>query len=304
MTAAGGSCYGYDVAGPLPLRFLRAPGGEPLRVYEHDEEGPGPDAVLFEEWEPDDLVPIRVRLYECGPRWRVWIEGAGWYHIDPREPSIGVPVGEDPVRREERLWGLPVLLCFLHRGDLPLHAAVVQVGDGALVVGAPSTFGKTTLAAACWRAGHRVLGDDLACVRGGDEPAVIPGPALLRLRPDMAERLGLDEEDEVIDLAGRVRVVLGGDRLGDCAPVPLRGVVLLGEESDEVSVAPVGPVEAIRDLWELSFHLSRREDDARSFAAMADLTARVPVWRLRRPLSVESLPAVVDRIAGLVAARA
>ena len=125
------------------------------------------------------------------------------------------------------MWGLPTLLCFLHRGDLPLHASAVQVGDGALLIGAPARFGKTSLAAAFWRTGYRVLNEDLSCVRL-PEPSVLPGPALLRMRLDMAERLGVAADPSAIDDGVRVRLAIGGDRAGDSRPVPLRGIVLPG----------------------------------------------------------------------------
>ncbi|MCJ7738930.1 MAG: hypothetical protein MUQ10_16710, partial [Anaerolineae bacterium] len=39
--------------------------------------------------------------------------------------------------------------------------------------------------------GYRVLAEDVACVRLEEAAVVIPGPALLRLRRDVADRLEL-----------------------------------------------------------------------------------------------------------------
>ena len=298
MTATTGSCFGFEVRSTFPLRFLRdagGVGGTALRIDVHRESGPA-DAELIAEWLPEDQGFLHARLYERGGRYRLWIDGAGWYLIDPAEPSIAVPEAEEMVRREERMWGLPTLLCFLHRGDLPLHASAVQVGDGALLIGAPARFGKTTLAAAFWRTGYRVLNEDLSCVRL-PEPSVLPGPALLRMRLDMAERLGVAADPSAIDDGVRVRLAIGGDRAGDSRPVPLRGIVLLGEESDDLTMTRVPTVEAIPALWQLSFTLPEAEAAAACFRGLTDLASSVPLWELRRPLSVESLPRVVEHIA-------
>ena len=47
------------------------------------------------------------------------------------------------------------------------------------------------MAAAFHRAGHRVLSEDTTCVRLGPEQAVVPGPAMLRVRHDVAAELEL-----------------------------------------------------------------------------------------------------------------
>ncbi len=301
MSAVRGSCFGFEVRSDLELRFLRNRGGvngPALRVSVDDQPAPAVAGEPLVEWLQEGDAPLHARLYDGGDgaTYRLWIDGVGWYGIDPEGPGVAVPSSEEPVRREERLWGIPALLCFLRRGDLPLHASAVQVGDGAVLIGAPSRFGKTTLAAAFWREGFRVLSEDLTCVRPSG-PSVLPGPAMLRMRLDMAESLGIADEPGAIALADRVRLPLGGSAGGDSRPVPLRAIVLLGEASDEVSMVSVTAIEAIPALWGLSFAVPTREGPARCFQQLADLASLVPVWELRRPVSVESLPRVVDAVA-------
>jgi hypothetical protein len=79
--------------------------------------------------------------------------------------------------------------------------------------------------------------------------------------------------------------------------VPLRAVVFL-DEGETAGLEPVDPPEALRDLWALSFRLPTEEDVSRSFAAVADLAAAVPVLRLRRPLALDAL---ADHVALVVA---
>jgi hypothetical protein len=294
-----GSCFGFEVRSSIDLRFLRDPGGAggaALTVSAHDDGDLQAEGEPLVEWLPHEQGTLHARLYERGDAYRLWIDGVGWYLVDPEGPCVAVPESEEPVRREERLWGLPALLCFLRRGDLPLHASAVQVGDGALVIGAPSRSGKTTLAAAFWREGFRVLSEDLVCIAPSG-PSVLPGPALLRLRPDMAEHLGIYGEPAAIVGPDRVRLPLAGTGAGDSRPVPLRGVVVIGDASERVSMARLTAVEAIPALWQLSFALPEIEAAARCFRDLTDLASAVPVWELRRPVSVEALPRVLHEVA-------
>jgi hypothetical protein len=118
-------------------------------------------------------------------------------------------------------------------------------------------------------------------------PAIVPGPAMLRVRRDVAESLGLERARRLGEDEERVHYAL--EAPGDCTPVPLRAVVFLAESDGDTGLEPVGRPEAIRDLWALSFRLPTEEDVARSFAGVTDLASAVPALRLRRPFALERL---------------
>ena len=293
--AFAGACYGYRVRSHTPLRFTRDGGGDTLDVEPYlvppnrAEQG----RPLL-EWSPP-AFPFAARLQERGDQYDLWIGGAGWFGIDPHRRRIRIPESPDVVRREERLWGLPVLLCFLERGDIPLHAAAVEIGGAAVLLAAPGRFGKTTLAAAFAAAGHRVLTEDLACVRLEDGRAsVVPGPAVLRLRHDVADRLPIPGSVVVASDDDRLHVTF--DERGTCRPVPLRAVVLLRGEADEPTLRPVPPEQTLADLWSLSFHLPTGRDRGRCFAGLVDLASTVPLWNLRRRLQIAALNGTVEAI--------
>jgi hypothetical protein len=187
-------------------------------------------------------------------------------------------------------------------GDVPLHAACAEVDGRALIVAAPGRFGKTTLAAAFAQAGHRVLGEDLVCFRPGANPAVIPGPALLRLRCDVADTFHIPGAVEVGRDDERVHLALGGNR-GTCDPVPVAGVALLLEGDTPPRLDPVPRPQAVRDLWAVSFNLPTDEDRARCFAAVAGLVASAPVWHLTRRRRIDELPATIECLVNAVRAQ-
>ena len=288
-----GACYGFEVRSALPFRYLREGSGDPLEVTAPAPEGEGPEDVLLIEWLATEELPLEARLYSDGRSFRLWIGGGGWFSVEPEEGRIEAPA-DGWLRTEERLWGIPALLCFRARGDLPLHAAAVEAEGEAVLVAAPRTYGKTTMAAAFHRNGHRVLSEDTSCVRLGPEPEVVPGPAMLRVRPDVARALELPRARRVGTEDDRVHYAL--DEPGDCTPVRLRAVVFLAESEGAPELEPVQQPEAIRDLWALSFRLPTEEDVGRSFADVADLASTVPAFRLRRSLALDALDDHVARV--------
>jgi hypothetical protein len=289
------SCYGYEIEGSLRFRYLRPGRGTPLTVDEVDGVD-RPTGEPIRRWIPRSDHPFEAELYEEGPLFKLWIKGTGWYEIDPARPAILVPRDADPVRREERTWGFPTALCFIRRGDLPLHAAAVDVGGRALLLAAPGRFGKTTLAGSFLRAGHRLLSEDITCCRLGGQPHVIPGPAMLRVRHDSYERLDFPGTTRVGVDEDRVHLALDEEARGDGSAVPIAAIVILRREDGPTSLEPVSPAAAMQDLWALSFKLPTDSDRTRSFRALADMADRVPIWDLERSLRFDELDDVIDRL--------
>jgi hypothetical protein len=284
-----GACYGFAIESQLELAYLREGGGTPLVVAAGNGHGHEGEAVL--EWRD----PFRASLYASGPTYRLWVEGLGWYEIDTEQGRILVPDSGQRVLLEERLWGIPLALSFAARGDLPLHAAAVEINGEAVLIAAPGVFGKTTLAAAFASAGHRVLTEDLSCLRFADGAALVPGPAMLRLRRDVVEEIELPPGTVVLDEPLRVHLALDEAARGDCSPVPVRAIVVI-RPGAEIELDRVAAPEAIRDLLALSFRLPADDEHRRAFEGVADLVRDVPVWGLVRPDRFAALPAVVAKV--------
>jgi hypothetical protein len=295
---AGPSIYGFSVRTRETLRFLRSGGGaEPLEIFAAAHARARPRIEPLADWALIGTeYEARATLYRVEDGYEFWATDAGAYHVDPEKARIEIPDGGDEILREQRLWGIPVMLCYMHRGDFSLHAAAVEIGSGAVLLAAPSRYGKTTLALAFHRHGYRILSEDLVCCRSEPSWEVLPGPALVRMRTDVYD--GHPPQGTHVVAARPDRVFLGLDdhRKGASGPVPIKAIALL-RESEELRIEPAKASAVLPDLWHLNFRLATDEDRARSFQQLARLAGSVPSWNVHRPLRLESLDKTVELIA-------
>ena len=256
-----------------------------------------PGSAPLSEWKlQGSNLDVTAKLYGVDNTYSYWISDAGWYHIDPSGRTIRIPEGGDEIIREHRLWGLPTLLCAMQRGDFFLHAAAVEVDRGAVLLAAPGRYGKTTLAMAFHREGHRVLSEDSACCRLTPSPVLLPGPAMLRIRPDMFDGHAPAGTHVVKVNEERIYLALDKNRRGSDDPVPIRAIILLRESANEIHLDRVTAQKSLPDLWALSFRLPNDAARAQSFTQLTGLASRVPIWNLYRPLRVARLSETVSKI--------
>jgi hypothetical protein len=291
-----GSIFGFEVMSDLDFSYLRDGSGSALEVRQEDVTH-APDAKPILEWVRRPENPFEATLYGAETGYIVSIPGIGSYAVDPDAAQISVPSVVDPVPREERLWGIPAALSIAARGDVPLHASAVDVGGRALVFCGPSRFGKTTLAAGFLHAGYRVLSEDLTCCRLGPVPAVLPGPAMLRVRRDVYERMGAIAGTHITaEEADRVHLAFEDGLRGSGEPVPLAGVVLLKRGLPTLELDRVDATRFLPELFTMSFNLPSDADRARCFSAVVDLATTAPLWLLDRPLRFDLFDSVIDQV--------
>lgn len=299
-TPTVGSCSGFAVRSHVPFETLRSGGGALLHVAEGGLEEPTGKVLVTWPVRPDN--PFHGRLLRDGDRYAFWASDAGWFVIDPQAPSITVSAGGDALRREMRLFGVPTAICVLERGDVSIHAAAVDVGGHGVLLAGPSRFGKTTLAAAFARAGHRLLAEDTAVCTSRLGPAVFPGPAAVRLRADVASSLDLPGRRAHADDDGRVRIVLDEGVRGSGDPVPLRAILFLRHGTDAPALAPADPATAIRDVLALTLRLPTDVSQAACFERVTDLVTGVECLDLQRRLTMDELPLVIGMVERAVGA--
>ena len=123
----------------------------------------------------------------------------------------------------------------------------------------------------------------------------VPGPAMLRIRRDVADRLELPGASEA-PAATTESTTLDRASRGDCSPLPVRAFVLLRLAYSGIELVRVSATDALRELWSLSFRLPNLEDRARCFQGVTALADAIPVWNLYRPFRLDLLGDVVQKI--------
>ena len=174
------------------------------------------------------------------------------------------------------------------RGVVCLHASAIAVGNCALALVGPAQAGKSTMAAAFARTGHRVLSDDVAALDELDGiPYVRPAYPQLRLWPDAVARLygsadALPQltptwEKRALDLTAN------GYRF-QTQPLPLAAIYVLGDRAPVAEAHVIGLLgrEALVTLVANGYvgYLLDPTMRHQEFETLARLTSKVPVRRV------------------------
>ena len=171
------------------------------------------------------------------------------------------------------------------RGTQVLHASAIVGKTGIVVLCGVSGAGKSTLAAALMQRGHTLAADDAVPFRvQGGRACAYPLPFSLRLRPEGAALLGLDQRTAPAApiASGRLNAL----------------VILVPRRSDKatdhaVEVGTLSPMSASAELvGELVPHLycfSLAESGERLARDVLDLAVCVPVFRFDYPQHPEAL---------------
>lgn len=288
-----GGCGGFGIHSDLEFETLRPGGGDRLDVVHAPHPADRSDRPVV-VWEARPGNPFKGRLYRDDAGYDFWASDGGWFTVNVERREIRCSEPHLRLRGELRLFGVPLSILAFAVGDVSIHAAAVELPGGAVLLAGPSQYGKTTLAGALAAAGHRLLTEDSTRVATEAGPRVFPGPAVLRLRQDIADAVSIPGARVVEADQDRRPLIFGGGARGDAAPVALRAVVVLRETTEEVSLRPYAPAAAARDLMALTFVPPERRAAGMAFERLVDLTAAVEVLELRRPKVREAIPTVVS----------
>jgi hypothetical protein len=228
-----------------------------------------------------------------------------WKDVGTLQVKGGHEIIVDPTPGvDERVLRLcilgPGLAVLLHqRGQLPLHAATVEIdGSAVAFMGGPGC-GKSALAAAFYKRGYRIVADDITAVlsNGVNAPAAFPGFPQLKLWPEVIVFLG-DNPEKL------PRVEFGIDKRAfpvtrgfSLRPFSLRRIYILSEDQRE-EIIPLRPQEAMVELIRHSYRapLLKWIGAKHHFSQCAFLVNNVPISRLSRPLSLSALPDVARMV--------
>lgn len=226
-----------------------------------------------------------------------WVEAGTHITVAPH-PSA------DPESVRVFLLG-PVFGALLHqRGLVLLHASAMYGDRGAVLFLGDSPLGKSTLAAAFWQRGWRVLADDMVVLTQDTTGQVLAHPAYphLALYPPMLRALGLNPDEHP-----RLRPTLEKRWLAvteayATSAQPVSAVYCLGRNPDAtqaISINPLRGLQAFRAIARTVYHIRFMRGsgpDGRMMHMAKALTQQAAVRSLQRRMANESAQAVADHV--------
>ena len=305
MSASGG--FRYSVCGLLVEANQAIPALTP-----HDAEAHpvslritfGPDPTWPDIAKPDSSLPfyastivndddvplLRAWTYQRGAFIRLMHDTGADCLVDRSGAHIWMAWPSTAI--DPHVFLLEHVIAFVLRlqGVTCLHAAVVVVGRHATALAGPPGVGKSMLAAALARCGHRVLTDDVAAVDRTDAGFVVhPGPRFVRPRREASPQLR-----DVLPHPGEWRYSPDGayvdlvpdrsDYVQALAPAPLAAVWFLVPRPGQplVRTEAVRPADAVMrligDAW--ARRLADRAMRAQEIDQVSEIVGMTPAWQL------------------------
>lgn len=286
-----------------------------FRLAVHEDEDPRVPAHIPLTWTGPLQERETGRMYETDRLWALEVENHGYLLIDH-----GAGTAELVMRRgSERAFTMTpivaVLSAALHaRGQHIVHGASLgcRDGDGAILICAPSGFGKTTTSLALAREGFRLFADDVSMIVSKTEtsgPRIWGLPNWLRIHRKTLEMLPWlgplpdkwNAQDEQAVALHDMEAILP---VGRTAPATLRAVIVIGARAERHAVVPLARAEALVRLAKDNVSNSAAGVTPwhrRQFSAYAEALTSCPVFELHAGTDLASLADVVD--AALAASR-
>jgi hypothetical protein len=234
-------------------------------------------------------------------------DGLGEFLVSPNGRHISCRRFDEATLESFQVYllGQAISFALVKNGLEPLHATCVVIDGKAVALLGDSGYGKSSLAACCLEAGHRLLTDDQLVFRevpGGFQ--AYPGPPRIKLFSQMACRF-LGESASGVPMNHETRkLVMSLEPRQVCShAVPLAaiyGIAAPHEVKQEqcVRIESVSSREAFVLLMNNVFNYVTVDAEhlKRQFDLVAMLAAAAPVKRLSYPRLASTLPLVREAI--------
>lgn len=305
---AFGLCY--QVSRPLPnLPECAQPADPAVHVELEDSTIGLADPAVFTPVHADNTGPVdsamRVEMDAAGTQFRLRYPDGVEFRLDREGIRVRSRWTAASTREDAATYLLSSVSGFLLRlrGVTALHASAIATDAGAVLFAGASEAGKSAVAAAFARLGVPVLSDDIAALEEStDGFRVQPGLPRVLIWPDVVEAFWgtRDALSPLVDGWDKRMLALPAAGAAQGRPAPIAAICILEERGthDEIELVRLRGSEATVALVAhvyLGSHLEK-ERRAGDFSLLARVAARVPVFRLRRPDDLRSLPAVCEYV--------
>ncbi|MEI9402112.1 serine kinase [Mesorhizobium argentiipisi] len=231
-------------------------------------------------------------------------QAVGTFMISGKRIEVDPAPGVDDPLLAFPLLG-PVMALALHRrGLLVLHASAIAVGGRSVIFMGDKGAGKSTMAGAMIRAGHRLLTDDVVALdlSHPERPMILPGFPQLKLAADAASAIRLEQAEvrpQVHPQIDKAQHRLHDGFAADAVPVSR---IYMLERGGRAAISPLTGAAALPAIIKFSY-ITRfgRQALPGDFAAAhlrqcAQVAGRVGVSRLEVPAGLARIGEAVAAI--------
>lgn len=177
------------------------------------------------------------------------------------------------------------------RGFYLLHGTAVLINESAHVfIGEPGA-GKSTTAAAFWKAGFTVLTDDLVAIEmNNDQAFVIPAFPQFKIWEHAVHGLGINQSELQPSFEGHTKFLLSQNKKSfPSSPIPLKSIQILSNVPIKHRINPLeAPIELVKH-FPLPNQLLHGELHNKHFKDSLKLYSIVKIQRLQRPEGFDNL---------------
>jgi len=204
------------------------------------------------------------------------------------------------------LLGQVLSFALLKQGIETLHATGIVINGGAVAFLGNCGYGKSSLGAAFLQEGYPLLTDDLLVLKEeGDRFVAYPGPARIKLFPEIAKRLLGDRVNgtPMNNDTSKLIIPLGpGETVSPECAFPLKAIYILRPptslQNSRVVIRRLSPRHAFLAVTKNTFNavVVAPERLKRQFVLASRLAENVPVKSLSYPRALQHLPAVREAV--------
>jgi hypothetical protein len=241
-----------------------------------------------------------------GEMYLYWKEVATFMIRNGNEIIIDPIPNAEESRMRLFLLGAAMGVLLHQRGYFVLHSSAVSIEGQAVAFVADKGWGKSTMAANMHLLGHELIADDVVALdwKESSSPMVLPSFPQLKLWPDSVVSIGEDPED-----IPRISVLYEKrDRLLKSGfattPLPLKHIYVLsvGAEGSEIEIEKLSPQEALLNMVSNAYanrygnQLLQGQAASAHFQKCTEISKTIPIFRLKRPASLELVPTVAKLV--------
>jgi hypothetical protein len=243
-TLGGYTAYGLPILSGLALPEL----------WPRDVRGAADVRIRAGEVAPElSGCTARGGLFEVSPsRFLLRLDGIARYLVTGGDQIVIDPAPEADADSVRLFLLGSVFGALLHqRRLLPLHGSAIETPKGVVLFAGHSGTGKSSVAAAFYRRGYRVVADEICALDGNFVHSAAPR---LLLWQDVVEELGLwsDAVRQVRPNLKKYNVPLGGGVLGD--PLPVHAIYILNiANGPDLRISRLAGIEKLQALIQYTF---------------------------------------------------